>query len=159
MVLTKENFYGEIQRLLADVDTYHPLTGDPLVKLKAELLHWVNNGAAQSILDKKEALYLIPKVPRTPVLYIVPKIHKNRTNPPGRPIISGIGSLYSRVGEYLDIYLQPLVIQGKSYLKDSRELIKSLSSVVVTENTWLVTVDVESLYTNIKQNDAILEVP
>ena len=95
VLLTKDNYYGEIHRLLADVDTYHLLPGDPLTKLKAEMTSWVNDGASRSLLTKKEALYLVPKVPRTPVLYILPKIHKNRTNPPGRPIISGIGSLYS----------------------------------------------------------------
>lgn len=121
---------------------YKPLLADPLVKLKAELNNWVTKGVTQNILDTKEAQYLIPRVPRTPVLYIVPKIQKNKDQPPGRPIISGIGSLYSRVGEYLDIYLQPLVIRGKSYLKDSRELIKSLSTIEVIETTLMVTVDI-----------------
>lgn len=158
MVLAKESCYAEIQQLLDDTSTYKPLPSDPLVKLKAELTTWVNNGVAQHILDNKEAQYLIPREPCTPVLYIVPKIHKNKDKPPGRPIINGIGSLYSRVGEYLDIYLQPLVIRGRSYLKDSRELIKSLSTIEVTDATLMVTVDIESLYTNIKPNDATVAV-
>ena len=158
VILKRADYYGEIDRLLSATDTYLPLSGDPLGKLKLELSLWVEDGKVQSILTEKGAHYLVPKVPRTPVLYIVPKIHKNKTHPPGRPIISGIGSLYSRVGEYLDFFLQPLVVQGKAYLKDSKELIKSLASITVSEETWLVTVDVESLYTNIRQADAILAV-
>lgn len=92
---------------------------------------------------------MIPQAPRLPVMYIMPKVHKSIDHPPGRPIISGIDSLYSRVGEYVDIYLKPLVTQGKSYLKGSRELI-CYKKIEVTANTILVTVDIESLYTDIK---------
>lgn len=82
--------------------------------------------------------------PKIPVLFIVPKIHKNKEKPPCRPIISGIGSLYSR-----------LVAQSQSYLKDSRELIVLLQAITVTDNTLMVTVDTESLYTNIRHKDAL----
>lgn len=158
VILTKDYYNKEIHRLLEDTATYKPLRADPTAKLKLELTAWVKKGNTNNILDSKEAKYLIPQAPRIPVLYIVPKIHKNKETPPGRPIISSIGSLYSRLGEYLDIYLQPLVIKGRSYLKDSRELIKSLQSVKINEHTILVTVDIESLYTNIKQSDALLAV-
>lgn len=54
----------------------------------------------------------------------------------------------------MDIYFQPLVLQGRSYLKD-RELIKLWSTLEISANNLLVTVDVESLYTNIKQTDSL----
>lgn len=72
--------------------------------------------------------------------------------------MSGIGSLYSRLGEYLDIYLQPLAAKGRSYLKGSRELINRLQNIELSADTLLVTVDIESLYTNIKKQDAIVAV-
>lgn len=75
-------------------------------------------------------------------MYLIPKVHKSRDHPPGRPIISGIDSLYSRVGEYLDKYLKSLLTQGKPYLKDSRELINMLQKVEVSPNTVLVTADI-----------------
>ena len=61
---------------------------------------------------------------------------------------------YSRIREYLDLYLQPLVVQGQSYLKDSKEL-NILSNTGINSNTFFVTVDVESLYTNFKQKDGL----
>lgn len=131
---------------------------DPTPQFTAQLSCWVNKGLQLHILNKKEAHYLIPRAPRIPVLYILPKIHKCKEKPPGRPIVSGIGSLYSRVGEYLDIYLQPLVTCGQSYLKDSRALIQSLQGITISSNTLLVTIDIESLYTNIKQQDALVAV-
>lgn len=59
------------------------------------------------------------------------------------------------MGEYLDIYFIPLVEQSPSYLKDSWDLILLLQEIKVTEHTILVTVDIESLYTNIQQSDAL----
>lgn len=87
----------------------------------------------------------------------MPNIHKNQSNPPGRPIISGIESLFSRLGAYLDGFLQPLVSEGKSYLKDSRQLIKELIDFKV-EQEDLLTIDVDSLYTNIRQDDGLSSV-
>lgn len=65
MVLTKENYTTEIQRLLDDTTTYKPLIADPIANLKAELSLWVNKGIHTEILDTKEANYLIPRAPRS----------------------------------------------------------------------------------------------
>lgn len=48
--------------------------------------------------------------------------------------------------------------EGQSYLKDSRQLINELKNVEVEENYILVTIDVNSLYTNIVQEDGIQSV-
>lgn len=88
------------------------------------------------------------------IIYQIPKVYKNQTNPPGRPIISVINSISSRLGEYLDTYLQPLVQQYPAYLRDSKHLINMLENFWVDDNIILATVDVESLYTNILQDDA-----
>ena len=53
-----------------------------------------NEGLSQRILNQKEAGYLMIHAPKVPVMYILPKIHKNRECPSGRPIISGIESLF-----------------------------------------------------------------
>lgn len=78
-------------------------------------------------LNKKEAKYLLPKVQKIPVIYQIPKIHKNKNTPPGRSIVGGIDSIYSRLGEYINVFLQPIgQTVGKAYLKDSRELINKI---------------------------------
>lgn len=40
--------------------------------------------------------------PRIPTFYALPKMHKNITNPPGRPIISGIGSQIECASKLVD---------------------------------------------------------
>lgn len=81
------------------------------------------------ILSAKKAEYLVSNFTKTPAIYYTPKIHKRLDKPPGRPIISGINSIFSWQGEYLDKYRKPLVQQGKLYLRDSLQLIKDLQKI------------------------------
>ena len=91
--------------------------------------------------------------PVTPVIYIytLPKIHKNFTTvPPGRPIVSGIGSLTEKISSFVDYFLKPHVLSLPSYVRDSSDFIQVLQTIeTVADESLLVTLDVESLYTNI----------
>lgn len=87
--------------------------------------------------------------PRLPVVYILPKVHKTLVNPPGRPIISGIDSVTSRVGKHIDHYLQPLVVGTPCFLKDTKHVINLLSDIEWKASYTLITADVASLYTAI----------
>lgn len=82
-------------------------------------------------------------------------MHKSLTNPPGRPIISGIQSSTSQLSQYLDIYLQDYVRTLPSYLKDSDHLITTIKDLEWEENSWLITMDVTALYSNIQHNIGI----
>lgn len=80
-------------------------------------------------------------------MYYLPKVHKNATQPPGRPIVSGIDSVTSRVGRYIDFHLQPLVQSVPSYLKDTGDTIRRLESIDYQHDYLLVTADVTAIYT------------
>ena len=158
VILTKKDYAHELNRLVNDTTTYQLLKKNPNKELKSKLKIFLNKGIADHIINKKDGRYMLPKAPRIPVIYQVPKIHKNKSKPPGRPIISGINSVHSRLGEYLDEFLQPLAAGGNSFIKDSKDVINTLTKVSVKDSTLLVTIDVESLYTNIKQVDALAAV-
>lgn len=115
----------------------------------------IKEAQENGILKKKEAKYLIPEAPRVPIIYQLPKIHKNINNPPGRTIVSGVDSLFSRMGEYLDCFLQPFVQKCPAYLKDSKDLIGLLQHINIEEEHIIASIDVESLYTNTKQQHAL----
>ena len=51
--------------------------------------------------------------------------------------------------------LQPVAKVQKSYLKDTTEFINFIDRTKVPENTFLVSMDVPSLYTNIPQEEGI----
>lgn len=148
----------ELERLVKDNTTYQPLKKNPSKELKIKLKEFLNKGIADRIENKKEGRYLLPETPKVPVIYQVPKVHKNKIIPPGRPIISGIGSVHSRLGEYLDVFLQPLAGKGQAFIKYSKDVIDLLKQIKVNDSTQLVTIDVESLYPNIKQMGALASV-
>lgn len=102
VVLDKDAIINKINRLLDDRTTYSILPRDPTLVYKKALVEMVN---ALCILDKKEKEFLIPLAPRIPIIYHLPKVHKDPTNLPGRLIVSGIDSVTLRIGRYIDHYL------------------------------------------------------
>ena len=96
---------------------------------------------------------LPPKSPRTALIYFLAKIHKN---PIGiRPIVSTVNSATANLAECLDFYLQPIMKSLPAYLKDTGQFLEEISNIQVHKNTWLITVDVKSLYTNIPNDEGI----
>ena len=84
--------------------------------------------------------------PRTPLFYISPKIHKDDN--PSRPV-SSINCHTANISKYADYHLQPIVKQIPSYVKDTDNFINKINAVKsVPKNSYLVTMDVRSLYTN-----------
>ncbi|CAI9534581.1 unnamed protein product, partial [Staurois parvus] len=126
----------------------------PLRNLNYYLSVLLTKEKSLGVLTEKEAKYLLIKHPKTTIYYL-PKIHKNKEKPPGRPIVSGINSLFARVGEYVDTFLKNIVMTNRAFLRDGGHLINILKELHNVDNCMLVTIDVESLYTNIDQNDGI----
>ena len=65
-----------------------------------------------------------------------------------RPIIAGPTCQAHRLSNLLDILLRPLTKRVKSYLRDTTKFLNHLPSEI-SENTLLVSFDVQSLYSNI----------
>lgn len=155
VVLSLQQYKDEMNRILSDNSTYHTLSADPSKVFKKELDLIIKQGVDNKFLNKQEAKYLIPTVSRIPVIYYLPKIHKDSSNPPGRPIVSGIESLTSRLGEYIDLHLQPLVRKTQAYLKDTKHTLQLLREHIKENDVIMVTGDVSSLYTNIDHDGAL----
>lgn len=83
-------------------------------------------------------------------MYHIPKIHKNATNPPGRSIISGIDSLTSPMGSYIDHFFQELIVQLPSYVRDSGHMLEILAQYQWQAGYRWLSLDVASLYTTIQ---------
>ena len=84
---------------------------------------------------------------------MLPKIHK--PNNPGRPIISGCDSPPANLSIYLDHYLKPIVQNLPSYIKDTDDFLQTVlhPDLNIPPGSILVTMDVQSLYTNIPQDE------
>ena len=61
--------------------------------------------------------------------------------------------LTTPASRYIDCTLAPFLPTFPSYLKDSSDLIRQLSSFSIVPGSYLMTADVTSLYTNIPIKD------
>ena len=59
----------------------------------------------------------------------LPKIHKRWHNVPGRPVTCNSGYFTENNASFLDHRLQPLAQAVTSYIKDTKEFLKKLSSL------------------------------
>ncbi|XP_077125567.1 uncharacterized protein LOC143782231 isoform X2 [Ranitomeya variabilis] len=62
-------------------------------QIKSELEEILERAFLEGVITKELRTHLIPVYPKTACIYFTPKIHKSMTAPPGRPIVSGNGSL------------------------------------------------------------------
>lgn len=126
--------------MLQDENTYQRLDKDPTNKYREYLFNLVDHGFYMRVITKKEKLYLCPSFNRIPTIYTVPKIHKDPERPPARPIVNGINSVTSRVGEYLDHFLQSSVTTTKAYLKDTTSFIQKIKDVSFKKGAQIILV-------------------
>ena len=107
-------------------------------------------------IDKDTYSYLLPRDPRCSRFSILPKIHKSRQTPSGRPIVSANDYPTERISEYASNILNPLVFKLPSFIKDTTHFLNKLSSLGnLPNNSLLVSLDVSSLYTNIPHSEGI----
>ena len=106
-------------------------------------------------ITPKTAEYLFIDNPKTSNFYLLPKIHKNTIPPPGRPIVSANSCPSERISQFVDHFIQPLVKELPSYLRDSSHLINLIRDLRIPKDSILATLDVTSLYTNIPNDEGI----
>lgn len=86
--------------------------------------------------------------PRAPVLYGLPKIHKENT--PIRPIASFTQAPTYKLCKWLNTYLpHKLSFQPKHVIKNSLDLIQKIKNINVPPNSTLVSFDIKNLYPSV----------
>lgn len=88
-----------------------------------ELIHKLKLAKDEGLLTVREYNYLNVKEYRIPTFYIIPKVHKNIKDPPGRPIVSACQGPLERTGKYLDSLLMEMVIELKSFVQDTQHVL------------------------------------
>ena len=72
---------------------------------------------------------LLPRRSRPARFYILPKIHKNKQNRPGHPIVSANSHPTENISQFVDSHLNPLVPKLPSYIKDTTHFLKKLDDL------------------------------
>ena len=82
-----------------------------------------------------------------PRLYSTPKIHKNKTPYPLRPIVNIIGAITYQLSKYLVEIIKPLLGKSDQYCKNSNHLAEELKSTTVANDEIIISHHVVSLFT------------
>ncbi|KAJ8034954.1 hypothetical protein HOLleu_21996 [Holothuria leucospilota] len=179
---TRENYIREAYRQLADGKFYSRQSSDQTKQVMTK----IHSLTRQLGKDTQEDIkLLLPPNPNSGHFYLLPKWHKiysllenivsdsdkpiNNSNiislarkynviPPGRPIVSGINTPTEYLSAYVDRFLQPLLTYIPSYIQDTTHFLRRLQHEVpfVQDGSYLVTLDVSSLYTNIPHEEGII---
>ena len=152
----KNTYLQEAHRQLSNTLHYTPINGNPIPGLVKEISLYLHTLLRDKTIDLTTYQYLLPhSPPRTPLFYMLPKIHK--PNIPGRPIISGCDSPTEKLSIFIDHFLKQVVPFIPSYIKDTNHFLQTVLNIPfpLPSGALLVTIDVTSLYTNIPQDEGI----
>lgn len=157
VILEREKYIEEVYRQLNDKIYYRKLE-EPIYLDTVPLVHVILDKLHKDkfINAKQKNALKSDIVPRPRRFYILPKIHKDPKKwtipfelPPGRPIVSDCGSETYQTAEFIDHFLNPLSIQHPSYIKDTYHFINLIKDLKIPINSYLFSIDIDSLYTNI----------
>lgn len=123
VVWGRDQYIAEAMRQLNNCEYYELLAHNPLEQMILQLCEILNQAKEQDWISTNEFNFLMPQNPRIPSFYILPKIHKNLTNPPGRPIISGNESLTEPASKFIDFFLKTFVLNLPSFLQDRKSVV------------------------------------
>ena len=162
VILSKSDYISEANRQLSDLSYYEKINDPIYPTVSGKINEILEKLVNDKFIDEKQGQYLsVPEIPRSRLFYLLPKIHKDRhlwtdnKIPPGRPIVSDCNSDSYRISAYIDSFLQPLAVKHPSYIKDTFHFLERLKAIQPSEESYLVTIDVESLYTNINNADGL----
>ncbi|XP_073431355.1 uncharacterized protein [Dendrobates tinctorius] len=148
-------YEAQTNKLLSNIQEYQLLTFNPVHKFKIELIDILTEAVENNIVPKKLLDIHLKINPRLATLYLIPKIHKNPFDPPGRPIVAANEGICETICNVIEFFLKPLVTQLPSYIKDTTAALGHLENMQITEGMILVTADVEALYSSIRHHDGL----
>ena len=156
VILDRDTYISEGNRQLSNTSFYRKastdLTEEHNEKVNTNIEFLRRNGEITKSLESK----LVTNNVKTPELYLLPKIHKNISPPPGRPVVSANKCPTEKISAFVDIFLRPHLPKIKSYLKDTTHLLQTLKELpLLKANAILCTLDVSSLYTNIPNKEGL----
>ncbi|CAJ0968586.1 unnamed protein product [Ranitomeya imitator] len=159
VIMNKHHYVTEIRRQLSDTNTYRKLQGDPTYSIQRKISTVIDKYMSLGTIDSKTKTYLTNHHPVTPVLYILPKIHKNLQNPPGRPIVASTDSVLNPLSKFLEKILTPYTKLTKSFILDTSDFLSKIRNISnIPPDSLLCTLDVNSLYTSITHDRGVTAV-
>ena len=166
VIMDRHHYLAEGYRQLNNPKHYKRIPQPVHTAIKPRMIEILRKMKYELIITDKELNFLLPPTkPRDRRFYMLPKTHKPLESwtipnkmPPGRPIVSDCNSISKNIAGFIDYHLKCYANQHPSYIKNTYDFIDKIRNVSIPENSLLITLDVESMYTNIDHNKGILAV-
>ena len=154
-ILDKQSYINEGQRQLHNTPFYEQTDSDHTGEVINRINICIHNIFQRGQISQSTCNYLTTDIDRTQQFHLLPKIHKDQLNPPGRPIASGSGEPTEKISQLVHHFIGQIVPLSQSYIRDSTHLIYILNGFTIQPGMLLCTLDITSLYTNIPHDEDI----
>ena len=159
VVLNTVDYIKEAHRQLTDTKTYLKLDNDPTSQFSDNVNKVIDDMVTNHEITPQIGKILKVQKPRTPQIYFLPKIHKQQTPPPGRPIVSANGCPTENISAFVDHFLNPMVPNSPHHVKDTTDFLNKIKNMNPPHGELIIgTMDVTSLYANIPNEEGIQSV-
>ena len=166
VIMDKQHYLTEGYRQLTNSHYYKKLNAPLFHQTSIKVAEILNKLRKAGVIVEKQLQYLLPPVnPRPRRFYMLPKIHKAADSwtlpnkmPPGRPIVSDCNSESKNVAGFIDSFLKPPAMKHPSFIKNTYDFVNKISNLTIPDNCLLITLDVESMYTNIDHDKGLTAV-
>ena len=156
VIMDRTIYKNSCLNIISDNSRFKLLSDDPTLSREAKLQRFLRKLKKQGSLDDKTYQDILPRGSQPARFYGLPKLHKHRdhnNSPPLRPIVFSVKTYNYNLAKYLCSLLNPL-IPDDYITKDSFSFVEELTQLDSTDR-FLISFDVESLFTNIPLNETI----
>ena len=157
IVLDKISYIESLRALLSDESKFKKSLGDETIKRQGSLQRFLLALKKGGFFDETTYDNIYPHGSLPARLYGLPKIHKivqEGEMPPSRPIVSSIGSCNYKLAKFLGNMLRPYICTDFS-CSDTFSFVKEIQSKKFDDKCFMVSYDVQSLFTNIPLGETI----
>ena len=153
VILDRTVYDNSILNIISDSTKFKKLKNDPTLLREGQLQRFLRNLKKNNEIDNIIYDKIYPSGSQPARIYGLPKMHKvqdHSSTPPFRPIVSSIGTYNYNLAKYLCTLLNPHI--PNDYCAQDTFTFVSEVTRLHTLSEFMVSFDVESLFTNILKN-------
>ena len=156
VIWSKHDYLLEASNQLSDTNVYCKSNSSTLQKVNSEIKSVLRDIFNLKEIDQKIINYLTVKKLQLGRFYLLPKIHKQTMNVPGRRLISNNGTATERISSFLDFHLKNIIPTIPHILDDTRDFLYRIEQLQnIPEGTLLVSFDVVGIYPHTPHDEGL----
>ena len=129
---------------------------DPVITLMSIVKGCLSQVKNRGDIPSETLEYFFINKPKLGRFYLLPKIHKQLHNVPGRPVISNSVFFTENISAFLEYHLKPLSQKVKSFIKDTNDFLKKRNKLRdLPDDFILCTINAVGLYPNIPHKEGL----